>query len=171
MPHERATVWWQGLVTGLLGYAAVAVFFGVVNLVGGESFFHTAAVLGHGLLGTGPMSAGELVQPGPVFAYNGLHLLLFLGFGMAAVWLVEEAERHPLFWYLAFFAFLLGFWYDVALMTLFTLPLPAGEVSLGTIVAANLAAGVAMGAYLVRAHPGIGQTLAAGEDPEVPQGG
>ena len=170
MTQERTIVWWQGLVAGLLGYAAVALFFGVVNLVEGDSFFHTAAVLGHGLLGTDPRAVDAVVAPGPVFAYNGVHLLLFLGFGVAAAWMVEEAERHPIFWYLAFFAFLVGFFYDVALMTLFTLPLSAGEISLGTVVAANLGAGLAMGAYLVRAHPGIGATLSAGADPEATPG-
>ena len=166
MTRERAVVWWQGLVAGLLGYAAVALFFGVVNVLGGDSFFHTAAVLGHGLLGTDRRVVEAAVEAGPVFAYNGVHLVLFLGFGFAAAWLVEEAERHPVFWYLVFFAFLVGFFYDVALLSLFTLPLGAGEISWVTIVAANLSAGVVMGAYLVRGHPGLRETLEAGEDPE-----
>lgn len=169
MARERTIIWWQGLVAGLLGYAAVALFFGIVNLAAGESFFHTAAVLGHGLLGTDPRAAEAVVEPGPVFAYNGVHLLLFLTFGLVASWLVEEVERHPVFWYLVFFAFLVGFFYDVALMTLFTLPLPADEITLGSIVAANLVAGLAMGGYLVRRHPGLLQELEAKGDPELPE--
>lgn len=166
MPHGRATVWWQGLVAGLLGYAAVALFFGVVSLFAGDSFFHTAAVLGHGLLGTDPGLTTELVRPGPVFAYNGVHLLLFLAFGCVASWLLEEVERHPRFWYVVFFAFLAGFFYDVALMTLFTLPLPAEELSWVTVLVANLLAGLTMGFYLVRGHPELPERLASGADPE-----
>lgn len=165
MSQERASVWWQGLAAGLIGYAAVVLFFGAVNLALGRSFFHTAALLGHTLLGTDP-AAGSVVQPGPVFAYNGLHLLVFLAFGMAASWGVEEAERHPEVWYLIFLAFLVGLFYNVALVTLFTIPAAAGATPWGTIVAANLLAGGAVGLYLARYHPRLGRRLAAEGDPE-----
>lgn len=168
MRQASTNVWWQGFVTGLIGYAAVALFFGVVNLFSGESFFHTAALLGHTLLGTDPVSAADVVQAAPVFAYNGVHLLLFLAFGFVASWLIEEAERHPVFWYLVFFAFLVGMFYNVALLTLFTLPMARAAVPWGTIVAANLFAGIGMGAYLARRHPGFTQAVETAGDPEHP---
>lgn len=168
MQQSRASVWWQGFVAGLIGYAAVAVFFGVVNLVSGHSFFYTAAVLGHVLLGTEPASASELVQPAAVFAYNGVHLLLFLVFGFVASWLVEETDRHPAFWYLVFFAFLVGFFFNVALVTVFTVPAPADAVPWGSIVAANLLAGLGMGTYLAGRHPGLRAEVEDRGDPERP---
>ena len=165
MTQDSGSVWWQGLVAGLIGYAVLALFFGVVNLLLGESFFHTAAMLGHALTGTEP-AAGAEVRAAPVFAYNGVHLLLFLVFGFVAAWLVEETERHPLFWYLVFFALMVGLFYNVVLATLFTLPVAAAEISWLTIVLANLAAGAAMGWYLVRRHPGFLDEVEAGGDPE-----
>ena len=162
----RGVVWWQGFVAGLIGYAGVAAFFGFANLVSGHSFFHTAALLGHTLLGTDP--GPDVVAAAPVFAYNGLHLLLFLAFGVTAAWLVEEAERHPPFWYLVFFAFLFGFFFDVALVTLFTIPLAAEAVPWGTIVAANLTAGIGMAAYLGRRHPGLLEAVEREGDPGRP---
>lgn len=168
MGQERGVVWWQGFVTGLIGYAAVALFFGVVNVLSGESFFYTAALLGHTLLGTDVASTGDVVQAAPVFAYNGVHLLLFLAFGFVASWLVEEAERHPVFWYLIFFAFLWGMFYNVALVVLFTLPVAEAAVPWGTIVAANLFAGIGMAAYLGRRHPGFTRAVEAAGDPEHP---
>lgn len=166
MRQDRGDVWWQGLVTGLVGYLAVAVGYGVLNLVAGRSFLHTAAVLGHALLGTDPSSTGGLVAAGPVFAYNGVHLLLFLAFGFVASWLVEETERHPVFWYLVFFAFVVGFMYNVVLVALFTLPGPAGGPTWVSIVGANVLAGVAMGWYLARRHPSLAAEIEAGGDPE-----
>lgn len=170
MVRTKANVWWQGLVAGLIGYAAVALFFGVVNLLEGRSFFYTAALFGHVLMGTDVASLSEVVRPGPVFAYNGVHLLLFLAFGFVAAWLVEETERHPVIWYLVFFAFLVGFVYNVVLVTLFTLPVAPEAVPWGTIVAANLLAGLGMGGYLGRRHPRLREEVEAGGDPEAGPG-
>lgn len=170
MTQARSNVWWQGFVAGLVGYAVVALFFGVMNVVSGESFFLTAALLGHSLLGTEVASAVEIVRPAPVFAYNGLHLLLFLAFGFAASWAVEEVERHPVLWYLVFFVFLAGFFYNVALVTLFTLPVAARAVPWGSIVAANLLAALGMGTYLARRHPRFRARVEARGDPERPEG-
>jgi hypothetical protein len=164
--QRSGDVWWQGFVTGLIGYAVVAVAYATLDLLTGRSALHTAALLGHALLGTDAPSAVGMTTPGPVFAYNGVHLLLFLGFGITASWLVEEVERHPLMWYLVFFAFLVGFMYNVLLVTLFTLPAPVGERFWITIVGANVLAGTGMGWYLARSHPSLPDEIETGGDPE-----
>lgn len=166
--RTRAEVWWQGFVVGLIGYGVVVLFFGFANLLEGASFLRTVALLGHTLLGSDLTADAEVVQAAPVLAYNGVHLLLFLAFGFAASWLIEETERHPGFWYLVFFAFLFGFFFDVILVTLFTLPLASEAVPWGTIVGANLAAGVGMAAYLGRRHPGLLSTVEERGDFERP---
>ena len=168
MGHARAEVWWQGFVAGLIGYAVVALGFGFANLLAGESFFRTAALLGHTLLGSEPTSGTDAVSAAPVFAYNGVHLLLFLAFGFVASWLFEETERHPPFWYLVFFVFLVGFFFDVTLVTLFTLPMAAEAVPWWSIVSANLAAGLGMAAYLGRRHPGLLEAVEEKGDPGRP---
>lgn len=55
-------------------------------------------------------------------------------------------------------------------MTLFTLPLASEAVPWGVIVGANLAAGLAMAAYLVRRHPGLARAVEERGDPGRPGG-
>lgn len=162
-PH-RAEVLWEGFVAGLLGYATVAVFFGVFNLVEGRSFFFTAALLGEALIGP-VVPAGELrVSVGPVLAYNGIHLLAFLAIGTVAAWLVIFAEEHPGAWYLVFFLFLAGFLFSVVLVLLYAAPV-ADAMPWGSVLGANAAAGLAMGGYLTRAHPRVWRQARGERDP------
>lgn len=163
MSLDRERVVWEGFVAGLIGYAAVALLFGVVNVVQGRSFFHTAALLGSALVGGG--EAGVSVTAAPVLAYNGLHLLIFLVLGLVAAWLVLETERHPEIWYLVFFVFLAGFMLNLTLFLLYTAPLPEG-LPWGTMVLANLLAAVAMGLYLRGAHPRLWAEVREHGDPE-----
>ena len=46
MKPVRARVLSEGLVAGLLGYVVIALFFGSLHLVSGQSLLHTAAALG-----------------------------------------------------------------------------------------------------------------------------
>ncbi|MFQ5746262.1 MAG: hypothetical protein ACE5HF_03460 [Gemmatimonadota bacterium] len=169
MRPDRARVMMEGLVAGLLGYAAVALFFGVVNLIGGRNFFYTAARLGSGLTGAAPGAADTAVLPGPVFAYNGVHLLAFLVIGFVAAWLVFETEKHPDFFPIFLFIALGGAFANVAAFTAIS-EIRSGELSLWAVLGANAAAGAAMGAYLVRAHPRLWRELREGSDPEAEEG-
>ena len=93
----------QGLVAGLIGYFAVALFFVVVNALGGQDPFHTAAVLGSVLVGNASGTAGAVI------AFNGLHMIASLIVGIVAAWLLYETELHPGSWFAAFFFFVAGF--------------------------------------------------------------
>ena len=46
MKDEWLAVVKEGVVTGLIGYAAVAIVMAIINVVGGHSAFYTPAVLG-----------------------------------------------------------------------------------------------------------------------------
>jgi hypothetical protein len=89
----------QGLVAGLIGYVAVGIVFGIVDMIQRHSPFHTAAVLGATLF-YGFQDPAQITVAAPyVFAYNGLHLLVFLLFGMIGAWLADLAYllwAHPL---------------------------------------------------------------------------
>jgi hypothetical protein len=97
MKPDRAQVLTQGLVAGLVGYAAVVLFFIVANLVAGRSPFHTAAALGSALFHGLSDPARLVIEPGPVLAMNGLHLVLSLAVGTVVAWLLSETERHHSF--------------------------------------------------------------------------
>jgi hypothetical protein len=128
----------QGLVAGLAAYAAVALFFAVVNLIGGRSPFHTAAALGSALFYGVRDPAGVILAPGPVLAYNGVHLIASLLVGMAVAWLFYEIERYHFLWYFAFFVLLIVFMYSLVFMGMIAAEmaraLPWGLVVAGTVV-------------------------------------
>jgi hypothetical protein len=109
----------QGLVAGLIGYLVVVVFFFILNLIAGKSPFYTAALLGGVIFyGVGD-PASVKVWAGPIIAYNGLHLVIFLVLGVVAAWLAELSERGPEFWYISILVFLfIGFHIYGALLLL-----------------------------------------------------
>lgn len=164
MKPDRARVLTEGLITGFVGYLVIVLFYGVLNLATGKAFFHTAAVLGRGLVAsdaTGP-AAGEA---GAVLAFNGLHVLAFLVIGLVASWLVMETEKHPSFFVVALFAGLVGIFMTLAAF-LSTAALTNHELPLWSVVVANALAGASMGAYLLRSHPRLWSEVRDHLDPE-----
>lgn len=158
-------VFGEGLFTGIIGYAVVVAFFAVENLLAGRSPFHTAAALG------APLVAGvppEQEAVAAIFAYNGLHLLVFVLVGIVAAWIVTEMERHPVLWYLGFFAFIMGFAYDLVLMLMMVGP--AGGPGWVSILAANGLAALGMGIYLWSVHPDLWEEIGRHGDPEEAHG-
>lgn len=151
----------EGLFTGIIGYAATALFFAAENLLSGQSPFHTAATLGAPLVSGAPAEQQALAA---VFAYNGLHLLVFVVVGTVAAWIVTATEEHPVLWYMAFFAFFLGASYDLVLLMLFV---GAGQdPGWVSILAANGLAALGMGGYLWAVHPGLWEEIRQRGDPE-----
>jgi hypothetical protein len=152
----------EGAVAGLIGYATVAACFAVASVVQGESPFFIAARLGAALFPQLQTTATPSVEPGLILAYNGVHLLLFLGAGLFMAWLAALSERAPQAWYpMAVILFFVGA-HVVALPIWFSEPVRAvlslWLVALGTLVAALL-----MAAFLWRSHPGI---RAAAHEPD-----
>ncbi|MEN8145908.1 MAG: hypothetical protein ABFS14_13295 [Gemmatimonadota bacterium] len=156
MKPDRARVLQEGFVAGLIGYAAVVVFFAAVNLLQGRSIFFTAEILG------APLVAGAERIPGTraeaaVLVYNGVHLLVFLLLGLLAAWLTLQTEKHPVFWYFALYIGMAGFFLSTAFVMVASMSVP----DLPWILAlfANLAAGGAMGFYFAKAHPRLWRTI------------
>ncbi|HSE02805.1 MAG TPA: hypothetical protein VLK35_01530 [Methylomirabilota bacterium] len=82
MNAERQQGLWNSIYTGLTGYLAVAVFFIVVDPLLGRGLFYTPALLGSALFYGLSDPAALTIQPGPVIAYNGAHLVVFLVLGL-----------------------------------------------------------------------------------------
>lgn len=164
MSPERERLLSEGLVAGLLGYASIALFFGVLHLLTGQSLFHTATALGDPLVSSqSAMVVGTTA--GSVLAFNGIHLLAFLLFGLIAAWLVSRAETNPGFLYLMLFLGLAGFFYSLSGFLGFSIDRPLAP-SWIAVAAANLLAGLLMAAYLLRAHPGLWPQIMGAMDPE-----
>lgn len=158
MNESRARFYLESVVAGLIGYAVVALLFAFLNLVQGRSPFYTAALLGADLF-YGLDSPAELViEPGPVLAYNGLHLLAFLGAGVFMRWLAGLAERFPQGWYLLVVLVL------IVLPHLFGLPVwfegsIRAELPFWYVIFATSMAALAMGAFLVTMHPRLRESM------------
>lgn len=141
----------EGLLAGFIGYGTVAVLFGALNLGSGNPPFHTAALLGSALF-YGARTVGEVVQgPGPIFAYNGFHVLLSLMVGVVAAWLIFQTERNRNLWFIVFFMFLAGFILSVAVVGVLATEL-VPLLSWPAVVLANVAAGLTAGGYLWWRH-------------------
>jgi hypothetical protein len=151
MRPERAEVLVHGLVAGFIGYAAVVIFFALVNVIGGHSPFHTAARLGTALFYEPADPLAARPEPGPVLAYNGVHLVASLLAGTGSAFLLVETERYHFLWYFVFFLFLAGFVYVLLFVGILgaeiTRVIPWWFALMGTLVWV-----AAMGGYLWTQH-------------------
>jgi hypothetical protein len=163
MTQARSDTIWQGLVAGLIGYASVALAVGIGDALQGRSFFYTVSLLGGWLFHGRSDPANVLVWPGAVFAYNGLHLLTFLAFGLAGSWLANVAERGPLFWYGSLVLYLMVFIHLFAGVVQMTEPMRGG-ISLLQVTIPSLLAVMLMSAYLLRMHPLLRREMNTWED-------
>ncbi len=162
MRHDRARMAQDSIAAGFSGYLAVILFFGVWNIAWGRSPFYTAALLGEGLLAGLRDPTAVVLDPAMILAFNGLHLMAFLVFGVFAAWLVYEVELHPDFWYLAFFLFLGATVLSYTLVLALTV-VAGSLLSPWLVVASSLAGAAAMAGYLTGTHrpllrgiPGVG---------------
>lgn len=161
----RRDVMVEGLIAGLIGYGAVVVIIAVLDLVGGRALFQTPSLLGQILIGGFGDPTPGVVEAGPVMAYNGLHMLVFLAVGMAAAWIVHEVELHPIIWYGAFFAVM-----TIVLVSFMVLSFVgqanADLLDRWPLIGANALAAVAIGLYMHRAHPALANMVREHADPE-----
>lgn len=144
----------QGLVAGFIGFITVAVVFAVVNLAAGRSPFYTSALLGSALFSGATDPAQVAVTPATVLPYNGLHLVVFLAFGIAAAALAAVADRGQQLWYVALFFFIFLSFHLEAAVQVFASPMRP-MLSDAAIWGAGVAGSAAMVAYLLWQHPKI----------------
>ena len=152
----------EGLIAGFIGFITVIVFVATADLLRGRSPFHTAAMLGSVIFFGLRDPAQLVVWPGPVLAYNGVHLSLFLLLGTFMAWLASLAERRPRMWYFALIIFLIVVPHVVGFPIWFG-PAVGTAISVWVVGLATGAAAVAMAAYLWWAHPRIRQKIDAVE--------
>jgi hypothetical protein len=143
-------VLWEGVVAGVIGAAAVAVWFFAIDAIRGEPL-RTPKLLGIALLR----------QPDPgsaVLAYTLLHGLAFVIFGILGAFLVAAAERQPVILFaliIVFTAFEIFFFGAVVILASWILDYVAGW----TIFLGNLLAAAAMLAYYFRGHRTLARRL------------
>lgn len=157
----------EGFVAGLIGAAAVALWFLIVDTVNGQAFF-TPAMLGQATFWgvTDPeavraLFAGDSEQIfASVVAYTAVHGVAFVVVGIIAAALAYEVELFPSTLYIVvvfFAAFEVGFYIIVAIVAR---PL-LGALAWWNVAIGNAIAAAGMGYYLWRMHPKIGEELRA----------
>lgn len=146
--ETRKRMFTEGLIAGVIGYAAIAAFFVVTNFALGRPLLATARALGNRLVDP---AVAETVPLAPVLAYNGLHLAILLAIGTGVSWLVYETEHHPRLWFLTFLVGVLGIVVSEAFFLIFAQP-GIDSLPVWSIIGANLLAGLAVGTYFLRVH-------------------
>ena len=153
-----------GLWAGVIGYGAVVVIVTMLNVLAGRSPFYTAALFGSALFYHLRDPAALVVAPGPVLAFNMVHMVVFLGLGLLCAWLVSLGERFPTAQYLFLVLLLFVALHVYFAMAFLTRPL-LGELVWWHLGIASLAAAIGMGWYLLATHPFLRRELR-----EIPMG-
>lgn len=154
----RGTITREGIIAGLAGATAVAVWFLVVDVLQDRIFF-TPAALGSALFLQAGSTAEVSMSAGMVVGYTVVHVLSFVAVGMLGAWLFGHAETEPpillgtILLFVTLEVFFIGLIAIVASWLLDVIPW-------WMIVIANLVAGVVMGIYLWRAHPALRREIA-----------
>lgn len=152
MSRNSARVVRDGIVSGVIGFATVALFFIATDAIAGRPLLYTPALLG-GALFYGVTSPSEVtVSPAPVLAYTGTHLAVFVVIGTLAAGLAALASRHRHVWYLGVNLFLLVVAHASGAVLTLTESLQ-GVVSAWLVTGATLAAAITMALYLLWANP------------------
>jgi hypothetical protein len=147
----------RGIVTGLWGAAAVAVWFLLLDVLLRRPLYTPAALGGAFLLGSS--QGGEVsVNLGVIAAYTVAHTGAFIVAGIILVAVAEVVERTPQFLLLAtMFCILLE------ALVVAALALGAewvlGTLGLWSVVVGNVLAVCAMGWYIWRTHPVLRRRL------------
>jgi hypothetical protein len=138
----------RGVVAGLLGAAAVAVWFFVLDVAAGRPF-QTPAALGSSLLfgkTTLEMSARTVI------GYCLFHFVAFTLVGVLFVWITEKLERRPSFMLFALLFLILGEALALANLTTYA-QWNLGSLGVWSVTVANVIAIAVMGWYILATHP------------------
>lgn len=141
----------RGLITGLIGAGAVALWFLVLDIARGRPFY-TPAALGSLLFFGASSPAAVRVDVGTIAAYTLVHLAAFAAVGIVLEWAAVRLERAPGMWLMALLTLIMLeglFIGTVGAMSDGVL----GTLGIWAVGIANLAAIVAMGAWLLTSHP------------------
>ena len=154
---EARTILREGIVAGLIGAGVVAVWFFVLDLVGGRMLF-TPAALGSAMLYGVSAADGVVVSAGTVLGYSLYHVAAFVLLGIIASALLAQAEKFPPLLFGLFLLFVVFETFVIFLAALLGSWIMQ-ELAWWAILVGNLLAAVAMGLYLRSRHPELGTRL------------
>lgn len=149
----------RAVTTGLIGAAAVALWFFVLDVVAREPFY-TPAALGSVFL-AGQTSGPVRVEFGVVAIYTVLHLAAFLLAGAAFAWAADRVERYPSLGLLVVMAFIVLEAVFVPVVGLAAGWLVEGPLAWWAVGVGNLLAVAGMGVWTWRTRPELRKNVSA----------
>jgi len=152
LAHERAvSIIEDGILTGVAGAVVVALWFLILDTARGQMFFTPSLIGSVVFLGQTPDQVVS-VNGFIVFAYTGLHGVLFLMAGLALAWMFSMFEHYPQFGIILLLLFLM---FESILFAFAAAIFPNLMGALGAVAVAsgNLFAAIAMFWFLIRRHP------------------
>ena len=140
----------DGVLAGLIGAVVVAIWFLILDSFHGAPFA-TPSLLGRAVF-LGGSAESVATDPILVFAYTGMHGLLFLIAGATLAWMVMQFEKNPQFGVVLGLLFLL---FEAVIFGLEVTVVPQLVGALGSwaVMIANLLSAVAMFWFLLRRRP------------------
>jgi hypothetical protein len=147
----------EGVVAGLVGAGAVAIWFLIIDVIQGRPFF-TPAALGSALFLGAADLANVQVNFWTVTGYSLIHLTAFVVVGIIATIIVGEAEDRPpmilgvILLFVVFEALFMGL---LAVVAEFLL----GPLAWWSIAAGNLVAVGVMGWFFWHRHPKLKEAM------------
>jgi hypothetical protein len=158
------TVLKRGTIAGLLGAAAVAVWFFALDVAAGTPF-RTPAVLGHVLLsGGGGAPQSVDINFRVVALYTLVHILAFVLAGWVFVSIAEQVERRPAFVLLAVMTAIV---FEAVAVVNLAYGAQWGGLGIWSIIIANILAVAVMSWYVWGTHPRLRQELTTAQPGQV----
>ena len=152
--ESRTELFLDGLLTGMIGALAVAVWFLVLDFAERRPFY-TPALLGTVLLhGSSVAANGPVIAPLEVAAYTAVHFLAFVVVGIAFAWLMAMFERFPIVFFVLLVLFL-SLQVGVVAMNAMLGTQLVGLLPAWEVAVANLLAAGGMVYYQWRQHPNV----------------
>jgi hypothetical protein len=154
--YDSTRVYQDGIIAGILGALAVALWFLIFDSARGRPFY-TPSILGTALFGRGaslaPLEATP-VSMDMVLMFTWVHGLVFAALGGIAAWLLAVAERSP---HVGFGIILLFVVFEACFtMAAYLLAAPIlHALTWPAVVIANLLAAAVMAGYLWWRHPAL----------------
>jgi hypothetical protein len=143
----------RSLVAGVLGAAAVAFWFLIIDTVAGRPFFTPAALGSIAFLGA--QSPAEIqLSAGVIAAYTVLHLMAFALVGVCVVWAAERLERTPGVWLILFMSFVVLEGVFIGIVGAVSNPI-LDTIGWWAVLSGNLIAILTMGLWVWKTHPGL----------------
>lgn len=153
----------EGLVVGLIGFAAVALFYAVFDFLAARGFLFTVNLLGKalffGLRDPSVLATPVAVDLNAVLLYTALHLVVALIIGQVVAWLAAQLDGPWTQTRLAVLVIVAGFFVTIFGIGMLSNPIRA-LLPWWSVVLANALAVVVGAAYLLGRHPALARRLA-----------